>query len=119
MKQVETIEDGADLHGDRRAVDGAVPYRLAWLPSRREQYHRPRRRPLLGLADEPHADATGFTPYHEVDFGTAEPHRTPRLAHHRASGHLAGNATLALAEHVVNRGRDRRDGLGGCARRRL
>src|ERR1700730_11085254 len=58
MDQDTTVEDGANLHGDRHAVDGALPHRLARLPGGRQHYHRPRPRPLTSLADEPHRRAT-------------------------------------------------------------
>src|SRR5262252_4856522 len=32
MEQEEAVEDGTNLHGDRHAIDGPMPYRLAGLP---------------------------------------------------------------------------------------
>src|ERR1700730_4491781 len=94
MEQTEAIEDGAHLHGDRRAVDGALPHRLPRLPGGPHHYHRPRPGPLPSFTDEPHADATGFACHREADLGAAEPHRTQPLAHHPPPDHLAGNPAL-------------------------
>src|SRR5262249_46811811 len=101
MKQAKAIADGTHLHGDGRAVDGAVPYGLAGLPGRRQQYHRPGSWPLLSLAEEPHADAAALARNLEADLGAVEPYGAQALPHHRPPRHLPGNPSLALAEHMV------------------
>ena len=50
--------------------------------------------------------------------GIAEPHHAPALARHRGVRPLAGDAALALAQHVVDGGRDRRQRLRRLALRR-
>src|ERR1700722_20396097 len=60
VEKDEAVEDGANRRGDRHPVNVAPPHRLARLPGGREHYHRPRPGLLPSLADEPHADTTGF-----------------------------------------------------------
>lgn len=54
-------------------------------------------------ADEAHRDAVGLTRHVKRDLLAAQPHRAAALALHHPAAHLAGNLSLALAEHVIDR----------------
>ena len=59
-------------------------------------------------AGKPHCDAVGFAGNVEHDLLALQPYGAAMLALHLASRQLAGNLPLALAEHMVDGGRNRR-----------
>ena len=65
--------------------------------------------------DEAHRNAVGFAQNIERDFVAFQPDRAAALALHRPARQLAGNLPLALAEHVVDGGSDRRQPAGDLA----
>ena len=73
------------------------------------------------IVDMMHRDALGLARHVEREPGVAKPHGAAALARHLAAGHLAGDAALALAQHVVDRGGDRGDRFGhrACRRHRM
>src|SRR5689334_20476207 len=103
MRQPKTVRDEANLHGGRQAVDVALPDRLARLP---EGFQPVRTDQRAIRADELHRDRLALAHDVEPDLLAVEPDRAAAFALHEAAGQLAGNLPLALAEHVIDGGRD-------------
>ena len=60
-------------------------------------------------ADEADRDASSSRATSSEISSRSEPDRAAALALHRAAVHLAGDLPLAFAEHVIDRGADRRE----------
>jgi hypothetical protein len=70
------------------------------------------------LRRKAHRDAAVLALDFEPVLAVAEPHRAFAFARDVAAGHLAGDAALALTQHVVDRGGDSGENFGARAVRR-
>src|SRR5262249_54399835 len=92
----EAVERRAHLHRYRASVERSRPQRVARLPRRGEQV----RFAAAGEADRYGLAIAGNV---EHDLAVAQADHALALAHHGLACALAGDAALALAEHVVDR----------------
>ena len=73
----------------------------------------------LALIGKAHADGAVLALDLEAILFVAEPDRALAFARHGAAGHLAGDVALALAQDVIDGGRDRGQDFGALAVGRL
>ncbi len=71
--------------------------------------------PGLALIGKAHADGAVLALDFKAIFLIAEPDGAIGFARHGAAGHLAGDVTFALAQHVIDGGRDRGQHFGTLA----
>src|SRR5258705_12362740 len=72
----------------------------------------------VGGADKTHRDPVGFARNIERYFVALQPNRAAALALHQPAVQLAGNLPLALAQHMIDGRRNRRQPAGDLAFRR-
>src|SRR5260370_1619872 len=115
MRKPEAVGNGAHLHRHRMTAEAALPRRPARRPRRHQMVRIARR--AVG-ADKSHRDAVGFARDIERDFVALQPYRAAALALHQPAVHLTGYLPLALAEHMIDGSRNRRQPAGDLAFRR-
>src|SRR5450631_2473452 len=114
VSERKAVRKGPNLHRDRLAVDGAAPQRVARLPVRLQMAAG-----VFAFARKTHLDAAILAFHFQPVFGFAEPDRALAFARDAAAVHLPRDAPLALAQHVIDGGGDRRQHLRAFAVRRV